>query len=88
MLLMALSLQTIHIGRVDAGERRFCVFDLQIFGTGTGLICDSGASEPVVVDTACRAFEPIIYTGREPEAVRRQIQAHNAAWDALCRVAK
>jgi hypothetical protein len=63
-----------------------CLFELQFFGLGKGILCDAPAAGLAVVDTACAAFEPITYSLKDdtPET-REQVRAHNAAWDALCR---
>ena len=40
-----------------------------------------------VTDVSCSAFEPIHYSRTDTEETRRQIVAHNAAWDAICKEA-
>ncbi len=71
----------------EAGERRpICLLDVQILGTGAGLICDDdGGDLPAVVDTSCEAFEPILYSRADSAETIRQAREHNAAWDALCK---
>jgi hypothetical protein len=41
--------------------------------------------ETRVVDTSCAAFEPIRASRTDTEETRRQVKAHNAAWDAICK---
>jgi hypothetical protein len=41
--------------------------------------------ETRIVDTSCAAFEPIRASRTDTEDTRRQVKAHNAAWDALCK---
>jgi hypothetical protein len=38
-----------------------------------------------IVDTSCAAFEPIRASRTDTDETRRQVKAHNAAWDALCK---
>ncbi len=68
----------------EAAERRICLVDLTVLGTGTALLCAEPA-EKAVVDTACTAFEPVRYSRNDTEETKREIRAHNAAWDALCK---
>ena len=77
----------IPTGAIEAADRRICLLDFQVFGTGAGLICDE-PDDPAVIDTSCEAFEPIRYSRTDTEETRRQIREHNAAWDALCKVRK
>ena len=68
----------------DAAERRLCLVELSLLGTGGALQCEQPAQQ-VVVDTSCKAFAPIRYSRKDtPESVR-QIREHNAAFDALCK---
>jgi hypothetical protein len=67
----------------EAQERRVCVLDLQVLGTGAGILCEQPAS--AVIDTSCQAYEPIRYSRTDTEETKRQIRAHNAAYDALCK---
>jgi hypothetical protein len=68
----------------EAAERRICLVDLQLLGTGAALLCAEPA-EKAVVDTACTAFEPVRYSRNDTEETRQAVREHNAAWDALCR---
>lgn len=36
-------------------------------------------------EVSCLSFEPIQYSRTDTEETRRQIVAHNAAWDSLCK---
>lgn len=75
---------TIPISGIEARERRICLFDLYIAGTGGSVLCE----EPVrkaIIDTACQAFEPIRYSRSDTDETKRAIRGHNAAWDALCK---
>jgi hypothetical protein len=74
----------IPIGATEAAQSRVCVFDLQLFGVGKGILCEQPARQ-VVIDTACQAFEPIRYSRNDTAETVRQVRAHNAAWDALCK---
>jgi hypothetical protein len=77
----------IPIGAIKAADRRTCLFDFQLFGTGAGIFRDEPA-DPDVVDTSCQAFEPIRYSRTDTDETRQQIREHNAAWDALCKEKK
>lgn len=68
----------------EAAERRICLFDFYLFGTGGSVLCDQ-PGKPVVVDTSCKAFEPIRYSKTDTEETKRKVREHNAAWDALCK---
>jgi hypothetical protein len=76
----------IHTTSTDAAESRVCIFDLQVFGVSKGILCEQPTQQSVV-DTACEAFEPILYSQKldRPELVKK-IREHNAAWDALCKL--
>jgi hypothetical protein len=74
----------IPIAGIEAAETRVCVFDLQLFGVGKGILCEQPARQ-VVVDTACQAFEPIRYSRDDTAETVKQVRAHNAAWNALCK---
>lgn len=80
----AIPILTILTCATEAGERRSCLLELQLFGVGKSLLCEAAAT-PAVVDTACRAFEPIRYSRNDTNETQRQVRAHNAAWDALCK---
>jgi hypothetical protein len=85
LLTTALLIPTILTGATEAATRKpVCVFEVSIFGTGAGILCEQAAS-PSVVDTACQAFEPIRYSKTDSAETVRQIRGHNAAWDALCK---
>ncbi len=85
-LVTAILTLTIPICATEAGERRVCLLDLQILGAGAGLLCTGDDMKtPVVIDTACQAFEPIRYSRKTDPETARQIREHNAAWDALCK---
>ncbi len=85
-LAMATLILMILMSATEAGERRpICLLDVQILGTGTGLICEDGDVSPKVVDTSCQAFEPIRYSKKDTDETIRQAREHNAAWDALCK---
>jgi hypothetical protein len=75
----------IHTTSTDAAER-VCLLDLQVLGVSKGILCEQPARQSVV-DTACEAFEPILYSQKldRPELVKK-IREHNAAWDALCKL--
>jgi hypothetical protein len=62
-----------------------CLFELQFFGLGKGILCDAPAADLAVIDTACAAFEPITYGRADTPETVQQVRAHNAAWDALCK---
>lgn len=38
-----------------------------------------------MIDTSCSAFEPIRYSRTDTPETVKEIRAHNAAWDALCK---
>jgi hypothetical protein len=44
--------------------------------------------ETSIVDTSCAVFEPIRASRSDTEETRKQVKAHNAAWDAICKGAK
>jgi hypothetical protein len=72
-------------GETEAAGRRVCLLDLQLLGTGMGILCDAPAGA-AVIDTACAAFEPITYSLKDDSPkTRDQVREHNAAWDALCK---
>lgn len=68
----------------EAADSRICIFDLQVLGLGKGILCEQPARR-AVVDTACQAFEPIRYSRDDTAETIKQVRAHNAAWDALCK---
>lgn len=79
----------IPIDAIEAAEKRICLIDFQLLGSGGGLLCGrSEAADRVVVDTVCEAFEPIRYSRTDTQETRRQIREHNAMWDALCKAMK
>lgn len=82
--MVALIMITIPIAGIEAAESRVCVFDLQVFGVGKGILCEQRAPQPVVIDTVCQVVEPIRYSRNDTTETIRQVRAHNAAWDALC----
>lgn len=84
VLVMAGLILTTLTCATDAGDRRTCLFDLQLLGVGKGILCET-PGEAAVVDTACQAFEPIRYSRKDSAETQAQIRAHNAAWDALCK---
>ena len=83
-LLTTALIPTIPISGIEAAEKRLCVLELNILGTGGALLCSDPASQ-TVVDTSCQAFEPIRYSRHDTDETRKAIRAHNAAWDALCK---
>ena len=47
--------------------------------------CRTTAPTPTAVtDTACLAFEPITYSGRDTPLTATQVRQHNAAFRSLC----
>lgn len=87
VLATAIPILMIPISATEAQERRICLVDLQLLGAGAGLLC-TGEEEPrpqPVIDTSCTAFEPVRYSRNDTEETKREIRAHNAAWDALCK---
>jgi hypothetical protein len=72
----------------EAAERRICLFDLSILGTGAGVLCEQLPARAGAVDTACRAYVPIRYSRHDTAETIRQAREHNAAWDALCKPKK
>lgn len=85
-LAIATLILTTLTGATEARDRRpICLLDIQILGTGAGLICEDGKALPKVIDTSCRAFEPIRYSKKDTEETMRQVREYNAAWDALCK---
>jgi hypothetical protein len=87
VLTTAIPILMIPISATEAEERRICLIDLQLLGAGAGLLC-TGSEErqpQPVIDTSCTAFEPVRYSRNDTEETKRDIRAHNAAWDALCK---
>jgi hypothetical protein len=82
---MALLILTTPISATDAAERRFCLFEATIAGTGAGFVCEQPSARAAVVDTSCSAFAPIRYSRHDTDGTQRQSREHNAAWDALCK---
>lgn len=80
----AIPILTILTFATEAGERRTCLLELQFLGIGKSVLCEEPA-RPAVVDTACRAFEPIRYSRNDTTETIKQARAHNAAWNALCK---
>jgi hypothetical protein len=66
-----------------ATDGRFCLLGLTVLGTGVEFLCREPEA-PAVVDTACRAFEPIRWSRNDTPDTVAQAKAHNAAWRALC----
>jgi hypothetical protein len=83
-LITAILTLTIPTSGTDAGDRRFCAAEFYLGGTGGSVLCEQPAQK-AIVDTACSAFEPIRYSRNDTDDTKRQIRAHNAAWDALCK---
>lgn len=84
MLATAILTPTIPTSGTEAAERRICLLDLYVAGTGGSLLCGVPATQ-AVVDTACQAFEPIRYSKTDTAETIRQAREHNAAWDELCK---
>ena len=84
-LLTAALIPTIPISGIEAAEKRLCVLELNIFGTGGALLCSEPVTPQAVIDTSCQAFEPIRYSLHDTEETKKAIRAHNSAWDALCK---
>lgn len=38
-----------------------------------------------VTNTACTTFHPITWSSNDTDMTIRQVKAHNAAWDAICK---
>lgn len=84
LLAIVLLILTIPISATDAAERRLCLIDLHILGTGGGFVCEQGDAR-AVIDTSCDAFVPFRYSRNDTEETKQQAREHNAAWDALCK---
>jgi hypothetical protein len=83
---MAILILTTLTSATEARDRRpICLLDVQILGTGAGLLCEDDQTASKVVDTSCQAFEPIRYSKKDTDETIRQAREHNAAWDALCK---
>ncbi len=49
----------------------------------------TSGTDSLVIDTSCFAFEPIRASRtQDSEETRDQVEAHNAAWDTLCKPLK
>lgn len=83
-LATAIPILTIPISGIEAGDRRFCAAEFYLGGTGGSVLCEQPAQQ-AVIDTACQAFEPIRYSRQDTPETIKQVRAHNAAWDALCK---
>jgi hypothetical protein len=68
-----------------AEQRRVCLLELSLLGTGGGLLCEASPPARVVTDTACKAYAPIRYSRKDTPETIAQAREHNAAWDALCK---
>lgn len=51
---------------------------------GVGLLCTEPRDDRKVVDTACRAFEPLTWSRRDTAETIRRAKEHNAVWTRLC----
>ena len=51
---------------------------------GLGLLCAEPQEDKTVIDTSCRAFEPINWSRHDTEETIRRAKEHNAVWARLC----
>lgn len=43
-----------------------------------------GACSTIPVDSGCRSFGPITWSTKDTDPTKKQIVAHNRAYDAIC----